>query len=142
MGSLADLLQATSADIPDIVASDYPLGTYKGASVDGLDPLMLIALQAMLSGKPTDELVDLYQPVAEASEEGPWLVRIPPELLRILADIAPHDVETFAEKWVQTDQLRDSGWTVEDLAFFLEPLILYAQSIGGSGKELFLWTYG
>jgi hypothetical protein len=142
MGSLADLLLATHDDIPDIIASDYPLGSYKGTNIDGLDPLMLLALHSMLALRPLEELVNSYEPVAQASEEGPWLIRIPPDLLALLADIAPHDIEVMAAKWSDTDQLRDSGWTQDDMYFFIEPLILYAQSIAGSGKELFLWTYG
>jgi hypothetical protein len=142
MGSLADLLLATHSDIPDIIASDYPLGNYKGTNIDGLDPVMLLALHSMLTLKPLEELISCYEPIAQASEEGPWLIRIPPELLALLADIAPHDIEVMAGKWAQTDQLRDSGWTQDDMYFFIEPLILYAQSISGSGKELFLWSYG
>jgi hypothetical protein len=142
MGSLADLLLATPKDIPDIVASDYPLGSYKGTNVDGLDPLMLLALQSLLTQTPIEQLVAKYEAVAQASEEGPWLIRIPPELLAILADIAPHDIDPMAEKWVKTKQLRGSGWTQDDMYIYLEALILYAQSIAGSGKELFLWTYG
>ena len=142
MGSLADLLLATPEDIPDIVASDYPLGTYKGTNVDGLDPLMLLALHSLLAEKPLEQMVAQYEPVALASEEGPWLVRIPPDLLAILADVAPHDIEALAGRWVQTDQLRGTGWSQNDMRIFIEPLILYAQSIAGSDKELFLWTYG
>lgn len=142
MGSLADLILATPADVPDIVASDYPLGTFKGTNVDGLDPLMLLALHTLLTETPIEVLVDLYQPIAEASDEGPWLVKIPSDLLGILSNIAPHDIEMTAVKWAQTEPLRESGWSMEDMEIFLEPLILHAQSIAGSGKEIFLWTYG
>lgn len=142
MGSLADLLLAAPEDIPEIVGSDYPLGSFKGTNVDGLDPLMLLALHSMLAQVPIEELVKSYEPVAQASEEGPWLIRIPPSLLAILKDIAPHELEAVAAKWVQTHQLRSSGWTQDDMLVFLEPLVLYAQSIAGSDKELFLWTYG
>jgi hypothetical protein len=142
MGSLADLLLANHEDIPDIVASDYPLGSFKGTNVDGLDPLMLLALHSQLAGNPIEALVKDYEPVAQASEEGPWLIRIPPSLLTILADVAPHDMEAVAQQWVQTDQLHGSGWTQEDMLVFIEPLILHAQSLAGSGKELFLWSYG
>lgn len=142
MGSLADLVLATPDDIPDIVSSDYPLGSFKGTNVDGLDPLMLLALHSMLTQTPIDELVSQYEPIAQASEEGPWLIRIPSDLLEILANIAPHDMEAMAGQWVQTHQLRGSGWTQDDMLVFIEPLILYAQSIPGSAKELFLWTYG
>ncbi|MGD2058354.1 MAG: hypothetical protein PVF85_12125 [Anaerolineales bacterium] len=142
MGSLADLLLATPADIPDIVASDYPLGSFKGTNVDGLDALMLLALHGMLTQQPLDDLLTNYEPVAQASEEGPWLIKIPASLLTILADVAPHDMDEVASNWVETQQLRGSGWTQGDMRFFIEPLILYAQSLPGSGKELYLWTYG
>jgi len=34
MGSLADLIVATSSDAEAIVASEYPLGSFKGVNVD------------------------------------------------------------------------------------------------------------
>lgn len=142
MGSLADLLLATYSDIPDIIASDYPLGTFKGTNVDGLDPFMLAALHVLLTETAFDELVDQYQPIAEASTEGPWLVRIPPELLAQLADVAPHDHGVFAARWAETEQLRAEGWAEEDVRLFLDALILHAQSMPLEEKELFLWTYG
>jgi hypothetical protein len=142
MGSLADLILATHSDVPDIVASDYPLGTFKGTNVDGLDPLMLAALHALLLERPVEEFADQYQPIAEASPEGPWLVKIPSELLEHLSRIAPHDHEVYAEKWAGTSQLLADGWRTEEVEILLEPLILYAQSMSGSDKDLFLWTYG
>jgi hypothetical protein len=71
MGSNADLIIALSSDAPAIVASEYPLGTFKGINIDGLDPVKLAALHSVFTAKDFSDLLEHYQPVSEASASGP-----------------------------------------------------------------------
>src|SRR4030067_2172349 len=89
MGSAADLIIAADDQGPAIVASDYALGSFRGISVDGLDPLKLAALHSVLTQKAFNSLLGEYQPVAEASSNGPWLVKFPGELGGFLAKLPP-----------------------------------------------------
>ena len=142
MGSLADLLIALSSDVPTIVASEYPLGTFKGINVDGLDPLKLAALHSLLIAKEFSDLLEHYKPIAEASASGPWLIKFPDELTAILADIAPQDHASTAAKWASTDQLQEEGWSEQDAEQFLARVAYFAQTAAFEGKVLFLWIYG
>jgi hypothetical protein len=98
MGSAADLLLAAPSDAQAIVASDYPLGTFKGVNIDGLDPLKLAALHSLFVSKTLAEVLRDYKPIAQASPKGPWLIRLPGELITSLGNIAPPDQASVAAK--------------------------------------------
>ena len=141
MGSPADLIIALSSDVPAIVESDYPLGSFKGVNANGLDPLKLAALHSVFTAEEFNNLLEHYQPIAEASSSGPWLIKFPEELIRILADLAPHDEASIAAKWVSTDPLQEEGWSEQDAEQFLGRVAYYAQTAAFEGKELFLLVY-
>lgn len=141
MGSLADLIIAQSGDIPAIVASDYPLGIFRGINVDGLDPLIIAALHSLFTDKDYSDLLEQYQPVAEASASGPWLIKFPDELTTFLADIPPQDHASTAAKWASTDQLQGVGWSVQDAEQFLARVAYFAQTAAFEGKDIYLWIY-
>ena len=141
MGSAADLILAADDEAPAIVASDYALGSFRGINVDGLDPLKLAALHAVLAEKEFNSLLGEYQPIAEASPNGPWLVKFPGELVGILADIPPEDHASVAAKWAASDQLQQEGWSVEVAEQFVARVVHFAQNAGYEGKEVFLLIY-
>src|SRR3989304_2571240 len=89
VGSAADLLLADPQNAAGIGAVDYPLGTFKGVNVDGLDPVKLAALHSLFVSSSFGDVLRDYQPVAQASPTGPWLVRVPDQLITFLGSIAP-----------------------------------------------------
>jgi hypothetical protein len=141
MAVLADLLVAEAGDIPSIVASDYPLGEYRGINVDGLDPLTLAALQADLFDEAFEPTVKKYLPVGEASPNGPWLIQFPAPMVTRLAEYSPPDYPPLVKRWLATDQVELSGWTQEQAERFVGQLVYLAQNAAFEGKELFLWVY-
>ena len=141
MGSLADLIVATSGDAEDIVASDYPLGSYKGVNVDGLDPLQVAALHSVVTGKELSELIGDYEPIAAGSESGPWLVKFPEELIEALGKIAPDNQAAIGNHWAAIDPLKNAGWTEQDAVGFVARLVHFAQVVSFENNELFLCAY-
>jgi hypothetical protein len=141
MGSLADLIVATSGDAEAIVASDYPLGSYKGVNVDGLDPLQIAALHSVLVNKELTELLEYYEPIAAGSESGPWLVKFPDELIAALGKIAPDSQTDVGNQWAASDPLREAGWSEQDAVGFLARLVHFAQVVSFEDRELFLCAY-
>lgn len=141
MGSLADLIVASASDAQAVVASEYPLGAYTGVNVDGLNPLQLAALHSLLAGKDFSQVLGDYQPVAEASARGPWLIKFPADLIATLSNIAPQNQASLAAEWVSTDQLSEEGWSVEDAENFLARLVHFAHIAAFEQKALFLCAY-
>ncbi|MCJ7513479.1 MAG: hypothetical protein MUO23_10980 [Anaerolineales bacterium] len=141
MGVLADLILAESADMQAIIACEYPLGTYKGGNADGLDPLMLAELHALLGGQEYSAVLPEYRPTLQASEQGPWLIRIPPDLVRRLADLPPQDYGATASRWAAGEQMREQAIEDEQAEQLLERTAFLAQTAAFEGKELFLTIY-
>jgi len=141
MGSLADLIVANSNDAQAILNSEYPLGTFPGVNADGLNPLHITELHAMLMEKDFSQLLSDYQPIAKDSKRGPWLINIPKELIEILANIAPHDQAPTAVQWASTDRLREEGWTELDAENYFAQLVHFSQTALFEEKQLFLCVY-
>jgi len=141
MGSLADLIVATSDDAEAIVASDYALGSYKGVNVDGLDPVLIAALHSVLANKEFGELLGIYEPVASGSAGGPWLIKLPDDLISALEIIAPDSQTSVANQWASTRQVQEAGWSEQDSLGFLARLVHFAQVVSFEGLELFLCAY-
>jgi hypothetical protein len=141
MSTAADLLLAGSNDSKAILASDYPLGTFKGVNVDGLDPLKLAALHSLFLQKTFAELLPVYQPIGQASPQGPWLVRLPAQLITSLSNISPPDQASVAARWASTEQAKEGAWSEQDADSFLGRLVPFAQTAAFEGKDLFLWIY-
>jgi hypothetical protein len=139
--TLADLIVAALDEGPAVLASEYPLGTYQGVNVDGLDPLKVAVLHASLAGRELDQLVPDYRPMAEASPSGPWLVRLPAELIMVLANISPQDVPAAAATWIATEPLCQEGWSGEDAEKYLARVAHFARQAAYDKKELFLYVY-
>ena len=141
MGSLADLILAESSDVPTIVASEYPLGTFTGTNVDGLDPLKLAALHSTFTNRVFSDILGHYAPIAEASTNGPWLIKLPGELIQSLAGLDPQDYTSTAVKRASTDQAQEEGWSEMDAEKFLGQVVHFAQFAVFEGKDVFLWVY-
>lgn len=141
MGSLADLILAESTDVSAIVASEYPLGTFTGTNVDGLDPLKLAALHSKFTYQGFSDLLKHYAPIAEASASGPWLIKLHGDLIQSLADLAPQDYTSMAVKWASTDQAQEDGWSELDAEKYLRQIVHFAQTAVFEGKDVYLWVY-
>ena len=141
MGSLADLIVATSSDAEAIVASEYPLGSFKGVNVDGLDPLQIVALHSVLAGKELTELIGNYEPIAAGSESGPWLVKIPEDLIATLANVSPDNQASIGNQWAALEPLLGAGWSEQDAVGYLARLVHFSQVVSFEKTELFLCAY-
>lgn len=141
MTSAADLILAPSNEAPAIVASDYPLGTYRGVNVDGLDPLKLAALHSLLAHTPLHDVLPAYQPMAQASPAGPWLISLPADLVELLGMIAPPDQASVAAQWAATGLAQEESWSDQEADDFLGRLVPFAQTAAFEGMGLFLWVY-
>ena len=141
MSELADLIVANSTEAESIVASDYPLGTYEGINVDGLDPLQVAALHSQLVNQNLSGLLGAYEPVAQGSPSGPWLICFPTDFVAALALISPDNQDAIAEQWASSDQLQAAGWTAQDAEAFVARLVRLAQVASFEKKEVFLCAY-
>ena len=132
---------ATSSDAEAIVGSEYPLGSLKGVNVDGLDPLQIAALHSVLAGKELAELIENYEPVAAGSKSGPWLVKIPEDLIADLANVSPDNQASIGNQWAALEPLQGAGWSEQDAVGHLARLVHFSQVVSFKKMELFLCAY-
>jgi hypothetical protein len=141
MRSSADLVIGSADDAQAIVDSDYPLGTFSGVNIDGLNPLHIAELHALLSNKKINQLLVDYKPIVEGSPSGPWLIRLPQELVEALANIAPQDQSPISIKWASADRLQEEAWTEQDAEKYLTQLIHFSQIAAFEGKVIYHCVY-
>jgi hypothetical protein len=94
-----------------------------------------------LARKAFEVVVRDYQPSGQASPQGPWLVKLPVELVTSLSNISPPDQASVAAKWASTDQGKEQAWSEQDADGLLGRLVPFAQTAAYEGKDLFLWIY-
>ncbi|HEX3049643.1 MAG TPA: hypothetical protein VHP83_03230 [Aggregatilineaceae bacterium] len=113
MGVLTDLLVATEADLEAIGEMDYPLGQFPGLDAKGLDWVSFATLQELVTGEPYDDVLKLYDPVLIVSDDGPWISKIPANLVERLASLTETERRTIGSRWAQTEELK--RWWAEEV---------------------------
>jgi hypothetical protein len=139
MGVLTDLIMADEGDAEKIVESHYPLGEYPGVDIKGIDSVKLNTFHGILTGKSFEELLPQYSPVAEASEEGPWVFMLPVELVERLSQLDDTSVEETAVKWGTTEEFTLAGWDQSAIVTVLGEIVNLARRATSEGKRLFAW---
>ena len=103
----------------------------------GIMPQHLSALNTILAGNALSAATS-YELVHQASEEGPWLYRIPDSLVLVLANL-PHDkIGAAALEWNKNPDLRATE--TGSLRELIEGLCAVARRGRSEGKRLYLWV--
>ncbi len=139
MGVLSDLVVAGSGDATLVLQKVSPAAELGGIDIKGIDTVKFSTLHAIVSGRPFTDIIGEYEPTAMASDEGPWVTRIPQELVARLGEISPEERGRIAARWAATEEFRLDRWDAPDVAAALDAICeLAARSITANGA-LFLW---
>ena len=76
-------------------------------------------MRPAINGQPIEELSKLYDPISE-SDEGPWVFRIPHELVTRLAALSEGERRKLARRWSKGQEFVLEGWDKTDVARALE----------------------
>ena len=87
MGMLVNVVVADLEDAGAIIESEKPVEEWKGLEANGLDPAKFAMLHALLSGELFDDALDECGPLHAASDEGPWLMKLPDDSVAHLAEL-------------------------------------------------------
>lgn len=138
MGILTDYFIATRAEAQDMDADALPISRFDCAQLKGVDSVVLAQLDVLVRELPFTEAVDASELIHMASEEGPWVLSVPHELVERLAKMPDAETASLATRWIQCEELQ--GWTTEDAIFVLNQLRRLASKAVSSNKEMFLWV--
>jgi hypothetical protein len=132
---------ADEGEAPLVAADPSPHRRWPGLDAKGLDQVKLALLWALLAGQPfRDELVHEFAPLEELSEDGPWVFRVPPALVALLAGLAPDRAPLVASAWAATEELELDGWEPGGAAALIDALRGTARAAAAARKPLLMWV--
>jgi len=139
MGILSDLVVAPAGDAERVAQAENPSRAFGGIDIKGIDSVKFGSLHSIITGQTFEELLPAYGPVVSASDEGPWVFRIPAELVSRIAELGYDQRHEIATQWAGTEAFALDRWTEEDVALTLGSIAVLARKAVDSGQELFLW---
>lgn len=139
MGILCDLVVAPAGDGERIAASLSPARTFGGIDIKGIDPVKFGTLHSMVTGRPFKELFALYDPVAMAGDEGPWVFQIPTDLITRLAALDETESAALSRRWAATEEFVADRWAEGDVTTALGAISSLSRRAVESRQSVFLW---
>ena len=105
-----------------------------------LSPLQAAQILAVLRGTEYDlSLLDEFPLAYEASEDGPWTVQLPDDMVSRLAELNDSDVAPQALAWARETE-EELGWGAAEFESIVRDLIRLARAARASGKSMYLWN--
>ena len=137
MGVLTDLVMADEHEAAAVAEADVPIEKFPGVDLKGVSAIQFMTLQWMLTGKRVDELFNGYEPVAVASDQGPWVHLLPNELTSALARQSDAQLADLAMRWAATEEFE--GWSQDQVRDVLQSFARFAAEAHAKGKRVFAW---
>jgi hypothetical protein len=139
MSALCDLVVATDDDVRAILSAPVPSQVFDGIDIKGIGPVKLVMLHTMLSGRTFEKLLSEYDPVAQTSEEGPWVLRLPNDLVQPLAQMSKEDRVLTDSHWAETEEFVLDSWDPAEVQRTLSAIYETEGLAKSSGHGLYLW---
>ncbi|MFO0613255.1 MAG: hypothetical protein U0414_11725 [Polyangiaceae bacterium] len=135
MGVESELLLGGVADADAMANAIDAAQAFDGIRVKGIDPVKLQSLYSKVGGKTLK-----LDPIAMASDEGPWVMRIPDAFVRALAKLDAPERKKVAAFWAKTEEFAmDKRWKAPAVASTLDAICALAVKAVADKKKMFLW---
>ncbi len=115
MGALTDIFAATDAEAASLSLEQIPIQVFPGIEAKHWDPIKFGTLQNILLGTGVQDAIRQQEMVREASEDGPWITRIPPPLFDAIAGMDEERIKEVAERWRRTEEYKLDRWALSDV---------------------------
>jgi hypothetical protein len=140
MGVLTDLIIAEESEAEAVAAMKGPLQRWPGIDAKGVDHIKLGKLLSIVTNTPyQNSFVGEFVQIAEASDDGPWVFRVPPRLVAPLAAMAGDDIGPVSAQWAATEEFALSGWDEASVAQMLASICGLSKQAAAEGKSLLMW---
>jgi len=136
---LTSVVVADVADAAAIIASEKPVEEWKGFEARGLDQEKLAMLQALLTGCLFDEALAECGPLYAASDEGPWLMKLPGESVARLARLDEEALDQGGEELAATETFEEAGWPVDAVKDVVAGLADLAGAAAAQDRAILAW---
>jgi hypothetical protein len=127
MAAFYTLLYIASAEDAEALAiEEDPQDRWPSLWLKHIGDLELVALWDLLTKEPSGSAGTLMEDLLfQASDEGPFVMGVPPEFVAAVAAISDRDAAKVASAWGETDELAD--WQQKDLERTLNELRQFAR---------------
>jgi hypothetical protein len=139
MGVLRDLVVAADVDAERVARARGPAEEFDGIDIKGIDSVKFGILHSILTGRAFKEILPACDPVVTVSEEGPWVFRIPCDLVARLAAITGDEKRAAVTKWAATEEFALDGRPPSEVAHAFDEIAALARRAVDGGQSLFLW---
>lgn len=139
MGMLVNVVVADAEDAGAIIESEKPVEEWKGFEAKGLDQAKFAMLHALLSGELFDEAMGECGPLYGASDDGPWLMKLPDDSVAQLARLDEDALDRVGEELAMTEEFEEDGWSVDEVRGFVTELADLAGVADAQGRAMFVW---
>jgi len=139
MGVLTDIVVADDTEAPAVAAAAVPSERWPGIDMKGVDEFMLALLWAELSHQASGpELETAFTALHAASEEGPWVSRVPKPFVRLLAQSDDTAAASAARALLAHAEFET--WELHEVREVVDGLRALAREAVRTGKSLILWV--
>lgn len=139
-GILSDLVVAPADQAEAVAKASVPSKAFGGIDIKGVDSVKFLTLHSIVTGESNESLRPRYQPVVQVSDEGPWVVRIPPELVSRLARLRNAERVAIGKRWARTEEFALGRWSERAVLDVLRRISKLAKQPDDSHRALFLWV--
>jgi hypothetical protein len=100
----------------EVAMSDAPAEKFQGIDAKGIDSVKLSELKSVLLGDADEKAsVKDFPLVAGDEAEGPWVMRVPDELIEAIASIPESRITDTARAWIVTGAFSMDRWLTSDV---------------------------
>ena len=141
MSILTIFFVAPMIALPEDVVKSGPPDTLPTVQSSGLTPLEMAQLLQITGGVEivvaARRIVDFVR-MPPMLEDGPWVVRLPDELVLNLANADANRRVAWASRWIESEEL--AGADLETFGQLLSKLGELARSERANGHGVYLWN--
>lgn len=141
MGILVNIVSADEEDVEAIGESQHPVDEWSGIEARDIDRGKIVTLHCLLTGDGIEDAVYAYEPVFNAGEDGPIVLRIPDELAEKLASLDEDTLEIVGEELAASEDFETSDYPVEEVQSLVAEIAALARIAESQGQALFIWMH-
>jgi hypothetical protein len=144
MSILADIFVSTPEAAADYGAShrrgrSAHIAKYQPVEYSGLTPLEFGTLWALIADEQWSAKSHMLEEVSYGEGNESWLFRFQVPYVSLLAGLTDANVDRHAAAWANSEELKLSGATADDVRPIVNELRRLAIDAQGSNKGMYLW---
>ena len=140
MGVLTDLVAVKESEIESVAESTSPAFDFGGIDAKGIDQVKLCKLKSILEQQPYQRsCVGEFELLAGDEEEGPWVFRVPTDLVKLVASLHGVALSQVSGQWAAAEEFKLDGWSPQDVEATLVEIVNLCSSAVAEQKMLVMW---